>query len=100
MLKANIMYATVRREIFSGNSFLWDVLAPNVAAAVQSGRFVMLRRYDNGERIPLTIADFDRKRGTGMCGPRRVTVGGEVRFACVDGPDFDGRQADFGELAP
>ena len=36
--------------------------------------------------------------GTGMCGCCRVTVGGQVRFACVDGPDFDGHQVDFTEL--
>lgn len=33
--------------------------------------------------------------GTGMCGGCRVTVGGEVKFACVDGPDFDGHLVDF-----
>ncbi len=37
--------------------------------------------------------------GTGMCGACRVTVGGQVKFACVDGPDFDGHQVDFAELA-
>ncbi len=36
--------------------------------------------------------------GTGMCGACRVTVGGKVRFACVDGPEFDGHQVDFDEL--
>lgn len=36
--------------------------------------------------------------GTGMCGACRVTVGGEVKFVCVDGPDFDGHQVDFAEL--
>jgi ferredoxin--NADP+ reductase len=36
--------------------------------------------------------------GVGMCGACRVTVGGEVRFACVDGPEFDGHQVDFCEL--
>ena len=35
--------------------------------------------------------------GTGMCGCCRVTVGGEVKFACVDGPDFDGHKVDFDE---
>jgi ferredoxin--NADP+ reductase len=35
--------------------------------------------------------------GTGMCGGCRVTVGGETKFACVDGPDFDGHQIDFDE---
>jgi ferredoxin--NADP+ reductase len=36
--------------------------------------------------------------GTGMCGCCRVSVGGETRFACVDGPEFDGHQVDFDEL--
>ena len=35
--------------------------------------------------------------GTGMCGGCRLTVGGETKFACVDGPDFDGHQVDFDE---
>ncbi len=37
--------------------------------------------------------------GTGMCGGCRVTVNGEQKFVCVDGPEFDGHQVDFGELA-
>jgi ferredoxin--NADP+ reductase len=37
--------------------------------------------------------------GTGMCGGCRVTVGGKVRFACVEGPEFDAHQVDFDELA-
>ena len=36
--------------------------------------------------------------GMGMCGACRVTVGGSTRFACVDGPEFDAHQVDFGEL--
>ncbi|CVK33834.1 conserved protein of unknown function [Methanoculleus bourgensis] len=36
--------------------------------------------------------------GTGMCGSCRVTVGGETKFACVDGPEFDAHQVDFAEL--
>jgi len=35
--------------------------------------------------------------GTGMCGCCRLTVGGKVKFACVDGPDFDGHEVDFDE---
>lgn len=37
--------------------------------------------------------------GTGMCGCCRVSVGGETKFACVDGPEFDGHKVDFDELA-
>ena len=36
--------------------------------------------------------------GTGMCGACRVTVGGETKFACVDGPDFDAHKIDFDEV--
>jgi ferredoxin/flavodoxin---NADP+ reductase len=36
--------------------------------------------------------------GTGMCGGCRVSVGNEMRFACVDGPEFDGHQVNFEEL--
>ena len=36
--------------------------------------------------------------GTGMCGGCRLTVGGQTKFACVDGPDFDGHQVDFDEV--
>jgi ferredoxin--NADP+ reductase len=35
--------------------------------------------------------------GTGMCGGCRLTVGGKIKFACVDGPDFDGHEVDFNE---
>jgi ferredoxin--NADP+ reductase len=36
--------------------------------------------------------------GTGMCGACRITVGGEIKFACVDGPDFDAHKIDFDEV--
>ena len=35
--------------------------------------------------------------GTGMCGGCRLTVGGKMKFACVDGPEFDAHQIDFDE---
>jgi ferredoxin--NADP+ reductase len=36
--------------------------------------------------------------GTGMCGCCRVSIGDETKFACVDGPEFDGHKVDFDEL--
>ena len=54
------MYKILRREAFSDVTFLWDVEAPDVAAAAQPGHFVMVRLRDGGERVPLTVADFDR----------------------------------------
>ncbi|MDL2716907.1 MAG: NADPH-dependent glutamate synthase [Acidobacteriota bacterium] len=58
------MYQIVRRHQFSDSTFLWDVYAPDVARAAQPGHFVMLRLREGGERIPLTVADYDRDWGT------------------------------------
>ena len=44
-----------------------------------------------------TIVSMNPIDGTGMCGGCRLTVGGETKFACVDGPDFDGHLVDFDE---
>jgi glutamate synthase (NADPH) small chain len=58
------MHRIVRREQFSDLTFLWEVDAPDIAQAAQPGHFVMLRPDEAGERIPLTVADYDRERGT------------------------------------
>ncbi len=58
------MARILRREQFSEQTFLWEIDAPDVARAAQPGHFVMLRLDEAGERIPLTVADFDRARGT------------------------------------
>ena len=58
------MYTISRREAFSESTFLWDVVAPDVAKAAQPGHFVMLRLHEGSERIPLTVADYDRDSGT------------------------------------
>ena len=51
--------------------------------------------YDIKTMVSLNPIMID---GTGMCGGCRVSVGGQIKFACVDGPDFDGHQVDFDEL--
>jgi homotetrameric NADPH-dependent glutamate synthase len=58
------MYRIVKREQFGPATFLWEVEAPLVARAAQPGHFLMVRVDETGERIPLTVADFDRERGT------------------------------------
>ncbi|MCG8507887.1 MAG: sulfide/dihydroorotate dehydrogenase-like FAD/NAD-binding protein, partial [Rhodospirillales bacterium] len=58
------MYTILRREAFSDTTFLWEVESPDVARSAQPGHFVMLRLNEEGERIPLTVADFDRDAGT------------------------------------
>ena len=60
-------------------------------------KFVSLMTKDYGvpTMVSLNPIMID---GTGMCGGCRVTVGGETKFGCVDGPEFDGHQVDFDEL--
>lgn len=58
------MYKIIKKESFSPVTFLWEVLAPDVAAASHPGQFVIVRLHEGSERIPLTIADFDKRRGT------------------------------------
>lgn len=60
-------------------------------------KFVSLvtKEYDIKTIVSLNAIMID---GTGMCGGCRVTVGGETKFACVDGPDFDGHLVDYDEL--
>lgn len=60
-------------------------------------KFVSLltKEYDVPTTVSLNPIMID---GTGMCGGCRVTIGGEVKFACVDGPEFDGHKVDFDGL--
>jgi ferredoxin--NADP+ reductase len=58
------MYQILDREDYSADVFMQVVQAPAVAAACQPGQFIILRIDEEGERIPLTIADFDREAGT------------------------------------
>ena len=57
-------YPILRREDFSDVTFLLEVEAPMLARAARPGQFVIVILHERGERIPLTIADFDRDRGT------------------------------------
>ncbi len=58
------MYEILEKEVFSAVTKLIVVSAPDVAHKAQAGQFVVVRVVDEGERIPLTIADFDREQGT------------------------------------
>jgi NAD(P)H-flavin reductase len=60
----SIGYRIVKKEVYSPVTYLWEVEAPDVARAAQPGHFLMVRINEEGERIPLTVADFDRQRGT------------------------------------
>jgi NAD(P)H-flavin reductase len=57
-------FEVVKREDFSEATYLLEVLHPQLARAAKPGQFVIVMAHAQGERIPLTIADFDRERGT------------------------------------
>ncbi|HHV07860.1 MAG TPA: sulfide/dihydroorotate dehydrogenase-like FAD/NAD-binding protein [Firmicutes bacterium] len=61
------MYRIVHKEQISPVVHLMVIEAPEVAAKASPGQFVILRVDDEGERVPLTIADFDRENGTITC---------------------------------
>ncbi len=93
---------------FGHHGFVTDVLKECLAAdqkdlAVAIGPIPMMKFCS------LITKDFNVKTlvslnpimvdGTGMCGCCRVSVGADTKFACVDGPEFDGHQVDFDELS-
>jgi ferredoxin--NADP+ reductase len=82
---------------------LRDVIAAGPVEAVYAvGPVPMMRAVSDMTRpqrlhtiVSLNPVMID---GTGMCGGCRVTIGGEIKFACVDGPEFDGHLVDYDEL--
>ena len=59
-----VMYKIIKREQFGPKIVAMDVFAPKIAKKCNPGQFIILRIDKKGERIPLTIADFDREKGT------------------------------------
>ena len=58
------MYKIVKKEVLNSVVVMMEIEAPYVAARCEAGQFVIVRVDEDGERIPLTIADFDRERNT------------------------------------
>ena len=87
--------------------FVTDALTERMAAGIRYdeviaiGPLPMMRAVCEVTRAPgiPTVVSMNPIMidGTGMCGGCRLTVGGETKFACVDGPDFDGHLVDFNE---
>ena len=86
-----------------GLDFLADVLtAQKFDHAVAMGQVSLLKKVVDltrpyGLKTMVTLASL-MVDGTGMCGACRVTVAGETKFACMDGPEFEGHEVDFEEL--
>jgi len=88
---------------YKGLDFLKDILGKRkINRVVAMGPVVMLKTVSEMTKplgiktiVTLTPIMVD---GMGMCGACRVSVAGETKFACVDGPEFDGHQVDFDQL--
>jgi len=102
------LYVTTDDGTYGHHGFVTDVLKQvieekkTVALVVGIGPVVMMRAVSEVTRpyniktvVSLNTIMVD---GTGMCGCCRATIGGETKFVCVDGPEFDGHQVDFKEL--
>ena len=81
------------RELIEGGESYDHVIA---IGPLPMMKFVSLltKEFDIPTTVSMNPIMID---GTGMCGGCRLTVGGETKFACVDGPDFDGHKVDFDE---
>lgn len=58
------MYKILKAETLADKTYLMDVHAPRVASHCQPGQFIIVKMDDKGERVPLTICDYDRENGT------------------------------------
>ena len=104
---SNSYYITTDDGSYGENGFVTDVLKrliskDNYDLVIAIGpipmmKFVSLTTKEYGIKTIVSLNPI-MIDGTGMCGGCRVTVGGKTKFACVDGPDFDGHEVDFDEL--
>ncbi|MBR5099926.1 MAG: sulfide/dihydroorotate dehydrogenase-like FAD/NAD-binding protein [Bacteroidales bacterium] len=98
------MYRITRKEMLTPAICLMDVVAPRIAAAAQPGQFLIVRAREQGERIPLTICDYDRSRGTVTIVTQIVGASSRMICALEEGACFTdvvgplGHPSDFVEL--
>ncbi len=104
---SNNLYITTDDGTYGQKGFVTDVLKDLLSkdnydliiaiGPVPMMKFVSLTSKPFGIKTIVSLNPI-MIDGTGMCGGCRVSVGGETKFACVDGPDFDGHLVDFDEL--
>ena len=87
------MFKITRKAMLTPSICLMDVEAPRLAAAAQPGQFLIVRARPEGERIPLTICDYDRSRGTvtivtQIVGTVRRTSSSFFRFFVMGAPGW------------
>ncbi|CAG1017256.1 dihydroorotate dehydrogenase electron transfer subunit [Burkholderiaceae bacterium] len=94
-------FEIVRREDFSDVTYLLEVRHPMMALAARPGQFVIVMLHEHGERIPLTIADYDRERGTVTLVIQAVgKTTREMQLACQVGTRLYGLVGPMGVPTP
>lgn len=82
------MYRIIRKEFLTPAVCLMEVEAPRLAAAAQPGQFLIVRAREQGERIPLTICDYDRAKGTVTIVTQIVGASSRMICALEEGEEF------------
>jgi len=105
---SDAVYVTTDDGTYARKGFVTDQLkdlldgTSGVRAVYAIGPLPMMKAVSNLTRtygVPTYVSlNTIMVDGTGMCGGCRVTVDGQMKFACVDGPEFDGHRVDFDEL--
>ena len=99
------MYKIIRKEQLSSVVWLMEVEAPLVARHCEPGQFIIVKKGDEGERIPLTICDYDREKGTITIVFQPVGVATNKFLSLNEGDGFDdfvgplGRPSDIIEMS-
>ena len=87
-------FVTQKLEELIANGAQYDVVIAIGPLVMMRAVCEVTKKYGIKTIVSMNPVMID---GTGMCGGCRLTVGGETKFACVDGPDFDGHLVDFDE---
>lgn len=82
------MYKIVKKKELTTNIYLMDVEAPRTAGSCEPGQFVIVRMDGEGERIPLTICDYDREKGTVTIVFQSVGAGTKMMAGLQEGDSF------------
>lgn len=82
------MYSIAKKKELTANIYLMEVEAERVAKSCEPGQFVIVRTDSQGERIPLTICDYDRERGTVTIVFQSVGAGTQIMAHLEEGDSF------------
>lgn len=83
------MYKIVKKEMLTSTTCRMEVEAPRLAKAARPGQFLIVRTDEKGERIPLTISDFDAKRGTVVIVTQQIGASSAAIIALNEGDSFE-----------